>query len=75
MMDLYFPGRCSGLFKEVYCFAADCLDVKNRIELRHIIEKVKINREETCFLGLSHMTQKQYIEAVQRAKKISNHWL
>ncbi len=48
--------------------------IKNNIELNKINEKSKIDRTETCFYGSSRLTEKEYLENSERAKKLSKKW-
>ena len=53
----------------------NCVDkIKNNIELNKINEKSRIDRTETCFSGMSQLTEKEYLENSERAKKLSKKW-
>lgn len=50
----------------------NCVDkIKNTIELNKINEKSRVDRTETCFSGMSRLTEKEYLENSERAKKLS----
>lgn len=50
----------------------NCVDkIKNNIELNKINEKSRVDRTETCFSGMSRLTEKEYLENSERAKKLS----
>ena len=46
----------------------------NLIELNKIIENSRVDRTETCFSGKSRLTEKEYLENSERAKKLSKKW-
>lgn len=50
------------MFKEAKKIVKNSNQIKNRIELQHIANEIKIDRTETCFAGKSHLTEEQYQE-------------
>ena len=59
------------MFKESKQIETNINKIKNTIELNRIIEKSRVDRTETCFSGMSRLTEKEYLENSERAKKLS----
>lgn len=59
------------MFKESKQIKTDINKIKNTIELNKINEKSRVDRTETCFSGMSRLTEKEYLENIERAKKLS----
>lgn len=59
------------MFKESKQIKTDINKIKNTIELNRINEKSRVDRTETCFSGMSRLTEKEYLENSERAKKLS----
>lgn len=59
------------MFKESKQIKTDINKIKNTIELNKIIENSRVDRTETCFSGKSRLTEKEYLENSERAKKLS----
>ena len=59
------------MFKESKQIKTDINKIKNTIELNKINEKSRVDRSETCFSGMSRLTEKEYLENSERAKKLS----
>ena len=59
------------MFKESKQIKTDINKIKNTIELNKINEKSRVDRTETCFSGMSRLTEKEYLENSERAKKLS----
>lgn len=59
------------MFKESKQIKTDINKIKNTIELNKIIENSRVDRTETCFSGMSRLTEKEYLENSERAKKLS----
>ncbi len=62
------------MFKESKQIKTDINKIKNTIELNKINEKSRVDRTETCFSGMSRLTEKEYLENSERAKKLSKKW-
>ena len=62
------------MFKESKQIKTDINKIKNTIELNKINEKSRVDRTETCFSGMSRLTEKEYLENSERAKKLSKNW-
>lgn len=62
------------MFKESKRIETDINKIKNNIELNKIIENSRVDRTETCFSGKSRLTEKEYLENSERAKKLSKKW-
>ena len=62
------------MFKESKQIKTDINKIKNTIELNKIIENSRVDRIETCFSGMSRLTEKEYLENSERAKKLSKKW-
>lgn len=62
------------MFKESKQIKTDINKIKNTIELNRINEKSRVDRTETCFSGMSRLTEKEYLENSERAKKLSKKW-
>lgn len=62
------------MFKESKQIKTDINKIKNTIELNKINEKPRVDRTETCFSGKSRLTEKEYLENSERAKKLSKKW-
>lgn len=62
------------MFKESKRIETDINKIKNTIELNKIIENSRVDRTETCFSGKSRLTEKEYLENSERAKKLSKKW-
>lgn len=62
------------MFKESKQIKTDINKIKNSIELNKINEKSRVDRTETCFSGMSRLTEKEYLENSERAKKLSKKW-
>ncbi len=62
------------MFKESKQIKTDINKIKNTIELNKIIENSRVDRTETCFSGKSRLTEKEYLENSERAKKLSKKW-
>lgn len=56
------------MFKESKQIKTDINKIKNTIELNKINEKSRVDRTETCFSGMSRLTEKEYLENSERAK-------
>ena len=63
------------MFKESKQIETNINKIKNTIELNKINEKSRVGRTETCFSGMSRLTEKEYLENSERAKKLSKKWL
>lgn len=59
------------MFKESKQIKTDINKIKNTIELNKIIENSRVDRTETCFSGMRRLTEKEYLENSERAKKLS----
>lgn len=59
------------MFKESKQIETNINKIKNTIELNKIIENSRVDRTETCFSGKSRLTEKEYLENSERAKKLS----
>lgn len=59
------------MFKESKQIKTDINKIKNTIELNKINEKSRVDRTETCFSGMSRLTEREYLENSERAKKLS----
>lgn len=59
------------MFKESKQIKTDINKIKNTIELNKINENSRVDRTETCFSGKSRLTEKEYLENSERAKKLS----
>lgn len=62
------------MFKESKQIKTDINKIKNTIELNKINEKSRVDRTETCFSRKSRLTEKEYLENSERAKKLSKKW-
>lgn len=62
------------MFKESKQIETNINKIKNTIELNKIIENSRVDRTETCFSGKSILTEKEYLENSERAKKLSKKW-
>jgi hypothetical protein len=62
------------MFKESKQIETNINKIKNTIELNKINEKSRVDRTETCFSGMSRLTEKEYLENSERAKKLSKKW-
>lgn len=62
------------MFKESKQIETNINKIKNTIELNKIIENSRVDRTETCFSGKSRLTEKEYLENCERAKKLSKKW-
>lgn len=62
------------MFKESKQIETNINKIKNTIELNRIIENSRVDRTETCFSGKSRLTEKEYLENSERAKKLSKKW-
>ena len=62
------------MFKESKQIKTDINKIKNTIELNKINEKSRVDRTETCFSWMSRLTEKEYLENSERAKKLSKKW-
>lgn len=62
------------MFKESKQIETNINKIKNTIELNKIIENTRVDRTETCFSGKSRLTEKEYLENSERAKKLSKKW-
>lgn len=62
------------MFKESKQIKTDINKIKNTIELNKINENSRVDRTETCFSGKSRLTEKEYLENSERAKKLSKKW-
>ena len=62
------------MFKESKQIKTDINKIKNTIELNRINENSRVDRTETCFSGKSRLTEKEYLENSERAKKLSKKW-
>ena len=62
------------MFKESKQIETNINKIKNTIELNKINEKSRVGRTETCFSGKSRLTEKEYLENSERAKKLSKKW-
>lgn len=62
------------MFKEAKKIVKNSNQIKNRIELQHITNEIKIDRTETCFAGKSHLTEEQYQENNKLAQKSVSSW-
>lgn len=62
------------MFKESKQIETNINKIKNNIELNKIIENSRVDRTETCFSGKSRLTEKEYLENSERAKKLSKKW-
>ncbi|CDE98539.1 unknown [Clostridium sp. CAG:628] len=62
------------MFKESKQIETNINKIKNTIELNKIIENSRVDRTETCFSGKSRLTEKEYLENSERAKKLSKKW-
>ena len=62
------------MFKEVKKIVENSNQIKNRIELQHIANEIKIDRTETCFAGKSHLTEEQYQENNKLTQKSASSW-
>lgn len=62
------------MFKESKQIKTDINKIKNTIELNKINEKSRVDRTETCFSGMSRLTEREYLENSERAKKLSKKW-
>lgn len=62
------------MFKESKQIKTNINKIKNTIELNKINEKSRVDRTETCFSGKSRLTEKEYLENSERAKKLSKKW-
>lgn len=62
------------MFKESKQIKTDINKIKNTIELNKINEKSRVDRTETCFSGMSRLTEKEYLENSERTKKLSKKW-
>ena len=62
------------MFKESKQIETNINKIKNTIELNKINEKSRVDRTETCFSGMSRLTEREYLENSERAKEISKKW-
>lgn len=62
------------MFKESKQIEININKIKNTIELNKINEKSRVDRTETCFSGMSRLTEREYLENSERAKKLSKKW-
>ena len=59
------------MFKESKQIETNINKIKNTIELNKINEESRVDRTETCFSGMSRLTEREYLENSERAKKLS----